>query len=257
MALRRRRPEPEAQGPDRAMSFFVGVELGQVSDLTALAIVESLTLPHLRDEEVQNGRCIEVRPVFRAPDGTETRDHPPANFALRYLERIPAGVSYVDILSRVKELCRKVRGPSVLLDATGVGQAVIELFLRSGLSLQVFTLTAGDQRSHEGSSYRIPKKDVVAVTQVLLQAGRLKIAQALPDASLLARELVNFRFKVGHEKSDDALDWRESPNDDLVLALAIAVWQAEQCPGIPYSIVRILSEWEPSRPFDSPRSFFD
>jgi hypothetical protein len=239
------------------MSFFLGVELGQVSDVTALAVVESLTLPHLRTEEFHDGRRIEVRPVFRAPDGTETRDHPPANFALRHQERIPAGVSYADVVSRVKALCRQVRGPSVLLDATGVGQAVVELFQQSGLSLQVFTLTAGDQRSHDGSSYRIPKKDIVSVTQVLLQAGRLKIAQALPHARLLARELVNFRFKVGHEKSDDALAWREGPDDDLVLALAIAVWQAEQSPGIPYSIVRVLSDWAPARPFDSPSSFFD
>ena len=49
----------------------------------------------------------------------------------------------------------------------------------------------------DGSSYRIPKRDVISTTQVLLQTGRLKIARSLPHAALLARELVNFRFKVG------------------------------------------------------------
>jgi hypothetical protein len=32
----------------------------------------------------------------------------------------------------------------------------------------------------------------------------------------MARELVIFRFKVGQDRSDDVLDWREGPDDDLV-----------------------------------------
>jgi hypothetical protein len=94
--------------------------------------------------------------------------------------------------------------------------------------------------------YRIPKKDVMASTQVLLQTGRLKIARSLPHAALLARELVNFRFKVGREKGDDTLDWREGPDDDLVLALAIAAWQAERNPGLAFSFscgVSALAGW--------------
>lgn len=35
------------------MSFFIGVELGQVSDGTAVAVVESLTLPILRTEQTR------------------------------------------------------------------------------------------------------------------------------------------------------------------------------------------------------------
>jgi hypothetical protein len=69
------------------------------------------------------------------------------------------------------------------------------------------------------------------LTQVLLQTGRLKIAQCLPHAALFARELVNFRFKVTSKGPEYALDWREGPDDDLVLALAIAAWEAERNPG--------------------------
>lgn len=35
------------------VSFFVGVELGQVSDVTAIAVLESLTLPYLRTEKIR------------------------------------------------------------------------------------------------------------------------------------------------------------------------------------------------------------
>jgi hypothetical protein len=92
--------------------------------------------------------------------------------------------------------------------------------------------------------YRIPKRDVISSTQVLLQTGRLRIARSLPHAALLARELVNFRFKVGCEKADETLDWREGPDDDLVLALAIAAWEAERNPGLGFSCSYGVSEMD-------------
>jgi hypothetical protein len=214
------------------LSFVIGVELGQVSDVTAIAVVESLTLPFLRTEEIREERWVSLRPVYQGPDGKEVREHPPVNFALRHLERIPAGVSYPEIVGRVQALHGQLRKPVTVLDGTGVGKAAVELFRKSGFYASVFTLIAGDQMIQDGSNYRIPKRDVISSTQVLLQTGRLKIARSLPHAALLARELVNFRFKVAHNGPEDALDWREGPDDDLVLALAIAAWEAERNPGL-------------------------
>ena len=224
------------------MKVFLGVELGQVSDVTAIAVVESRTFPILRSEKTYGDRWVDVHPVYQAPDGTETREHPPVTFALRHLERIPAGVSYPEIVSRVESLHARLGNPPVILDSTGVGKAAVELFRPSGFNLSVFTLMAGDQMVQDGSSYRIPKRDVISTTQVLLQTGRLKIARSLPHASLLARELVNFRFKVTAKGSEDTLDWREGPDDDLVLALAIAAWQAERNPGLGFSYGYAVSE---------------
>ena len=225
------------------MSFFIGVELGQVSDVTAIAVVQSQTLPILRSEEVYSRSWVSVQPVYQAPDGTETREHPPVNLALRHLERIPAGVSYPEIVSRVESLHRQVQKPAVVLDATGVGKAAVELFQRSGFDLSSFTLMAGDQMVQDSRSCRIPKRDVISTTQVLLQTGRLKIARSLPHASLLARELVNFRFRVTSKGPEDALDWREGPDDDLVFALAIAAWEANRNPGLGSSIAYSVSEF--------------
>jgi hypothetical protein len=217
------------------MSFFVGVELGQASEVTAIAIVESLTLPILRSETIRREGWVDVRPVYQAPDGTETREHPPVNFALRHLERFPVGSSYTDILDRVMTLAQKLSGPSVVVDATRMGTAALNLFRYSGLYVTMVSIIAGDQEAQEGSDYRVPKKDLVSVTQVLLQTGRLKIARTLPHAALLARELVNFRSRVTPQTSESQLDWREGVNDDLVLALAIAAWKAEQNPGLGFS----------------------
>ena len=225
------------------MSFFIGVELGQVSDVTAIAVVDSQTLPLLRMEEEHSRGWGSVNPVYQGLNGNEVREHPPVKFALRHLERIPAGVSYPEIVIRVESLHRQLKEPVILLDGTGVGKAAVELFRRTGLSVSVFTLVAGDQVIQDGSNYRIPKRDVISSTQVLLQTGRLKIARSLPHAALLARELVNFRFKVGHNGPEDALDWREGPDDDLVLALAIAAWEAERRPGLAFSYGYGVSEF--------------
>jgi hypothetical protein len=171
------------------------------------------------------------------------------NFALRHLERIPAGVSYPEIVSRVQSLHGQLQKPVTVLDATGVGKAAVELFRKSNVYVSVFTLVAGDQVIRDGSNYRIPKRDVISSTQVLLQTGRLKIARSLPHAALLARELVNFRFKVGQDRSEDVLDWREGPDDDLVLALAIAAWEAECRPGLAFSYGYGVSEFGGRRSF--------
>jgi hypothetical protein len=141
-------------------------------------------------------------------------------------------VSYPEIVTRVESLYGQLGKPVTILDGTGVGRAAVELFRATSIPVSVFTLVAGDQIIRDGSNYRIPKRDVISSTQVLLQTGRLKIARSLPHAALLARELVNFRFKVGQDRSEDVLDWREGPDDDLVLALAIAAWEAERNLGL-------------------------
>ncbi len=92
--------------------------------------------------------------------------------------------------------------------------------------------------------YRVPKKDLVSVTRVLLQTGRPRIARALPHAELLARELMNFRSRVTAQTVESQLDWRERANDDLVLALAIASWQAERDPGLSFSCSYGISEMD-------------
>jgi hypothetical protein len=55
----------------------------------------------------------------------------------------------------------------------------------------------------------------------------VKVAATLEYAPLLVSELQNFRLKQVSLKTDDVLAWREYPHDDLVLAMAVALWEAE------------------------------
>jgi hypothetical protein len=65
--------------------------------------------------------------------------------------------------------------------------------------------------------------------QVCLQAGRLKIASALPEAATLTKELQDFQMKITLATGHDSYGaWREGAHDDLVLALACALWCGER-----------------------------
>jgi hypothetical protein len=69
----------------------------------------------------------------------------------------------------------------------------------------------------------------VSVLQVLLQSGRLKFAEALPEVQAMVAELLAFKVKISTNGRDTyGNDWRENPHDDMVLALALASWNAER-----------------------------
>jgi hypothetical protein len=73
----------------------------------------------------------------------------------------------------------------------------------------------------------VPKKELVSVLQVMLQARRIKVAPTLPEAKTLVRELTTFQVKITPAANEVFGAWREGQHDDLVLAVAIAIWQAE------------------------------
>jgi hypothetical protein len=74
--------------------------------------------------------CDGVRP--RSLRATAPRQFPLHPYTLRHLERILAGVSYPEIVSRVQTLHGQLRKPVTVLDGTGVGKAAVELFRQSG-----------------------------------------------------------------------------------------------------------------------------
>ncbi|HEX3149844.1 MAG TPA: hypothetical protein VHR66_17335 [Gemmataceae bacterium] len=90
------------------------------------------------------------------------------------------------------------------------------------------TVSAGHAvASDERGGWLVPKKDLVGVLQVLLQEKRLKVAPALDQAQTLAEELQQFQMRA-ISLDPSAVEWRERPHDDLVLAVAVAAWQSEQ-----------------------------
>ena len=113
-------------------------------------------------------------------------------------------------------------------DATGVGAAVVDMLRDAGLRFVSVTITASEEEVGGGGTYRVPKRDLIAAPQVLLQCRRVRIAAALPEAETLAAELRNFRYEVTRAGRDTYAAWREGDHDDLVLAVALAVWATQK-----------------------------
>jgi phage FluMu gp28-like protein len=182
--------------------FHVGLDLGAANDYTAVAVVEVVG----------------------------ERDDP---LHVRHLERFRHTL-YPDVADRVEALMDspQLKGASELvIDATGVGPAVTDIFTKRGRSFKAVKIHGGDTESREGSIHRVPKRNLVSALQAALQTGTLKIASSLELAEVLRQELLNFRIKINLSTGHDSYEaWREGDHDDLVLAAALAVWAA-RAPG--------------------------
>jgi hypothetical protein len=191
-------------------SFFIGLDLGQSHDFTAIAVLQRAVIKR------------EFNPALWA-------FRKEVQLQLRHLERVPIGTPYPDVVNRVVEITRSpiLTGPVHLaVDNTGVGAAVMDL-LRAAqpkAALLPVTITGGDTGNVSHGNHRVPKRDLVVGLQVLLQRGGLRIAADLPDAPTLLTELMAMQVKVSTAGNEQFGAWREGTHDDLVLALALACW---------------------------------
>jgi hypothetical protein len=123
----------------------------------------------------------------------------------------------------------------LVVDATGVGRPVVDLLVERELAPVAITITGGDAVVSDAGGWRVPKRDLVAAVQVLLQNDRLRFAARIPALPALVQELRDFRVKIDPLTAHDSYGaWREGAHDDLVLAVAVAAWYGQR--------------WEPFRP---------
>jgi hypothetical protein len=115
--------------------------------------------------------------------------------------------------------------PTILVDYTGVGRPVFDLF-REKQALKWahgVVITGGRETTTNDVGWSVPKAELVSKLQALLHAGLLKIQPKLRDADVLKRELADFRVRYT-EAGNATFNAREGAHDDLVLALALAVF---------------------------------
>jgi hypothetical protein len=221
-------------------SFYVGLDLGQAVDYTAIAIIEAplwvasdvaAADVHLPDAGWQSPAALSPYQVGIARE-YEVQYGRPARpvLALRHLERLPLGTPYPAVVERVMRLLEseplRGRAPVLVVDHTGVGRGIVDLF-RQRTELVAITITGGDAVSRDGDSIRVPKRDLIAAISVLLEGRRLQIAESLPEAQTLVKELSGFQRRVTPTGHDQYAAWREGQHDDLVLAVALAGWYRE------------------------------
>lgn len=112
----------------------------------------------------------------------------------------------------------------LVLDKTGVGQAIFDLFVARGLKPVGITITGGNKVNPAPGGFNVPKRDLVFALVALFQTGNIKIAAQPAETQALVNELTNFKMKISQAGRDTYEAWRESQHDDLVLSVAMAAW---------------------------------
>jgi hypothetical protein len=180
--------------------FYRGLDLGQRHDPTAIAVVEK------------------ARGEIR----------------VRHLERVPLGTPYPRVVERVREITRHrelAGGCELAVDGTGVGAPVVDMLraARLGCNISAVTITGGEREQRKGSGWvSVPKRDLVAGVQVLLERGELKLARGMRELGALMRELTSVRSTAGAGARVRFGADGYGEHDDLVIALALACWRANR-----------------------------
>jgi hypothetical protein len=193
--------------------YLVGLDLGQSRDFTALTVVrKTLSVVNDRPERTEAGQ-----PVY--------------NLLCNHVERFQLGISYPMIVHAVGALLRRPQldgKPTLILDRTGVGRAVFDLFVQARFpcDLEAVTITSGRDVAHTAyQEWSVPKVDLIAATTAALSTGRLKFVKELPHRDTLISELMDYRVTIT-SSANEVFNAREGKHDDLVLALALPVWYA-------------------------------
>jgi hypothetical protein len=188
-------------------SFVVAADLGQSSDPTAIAIVEKIATKHIHSKgaEIDKGE----------------------QFHIRYLRRLPLGLSYVAQKDEVVRLLSRapldIHTP-LILDETGVGRAVCDIFEDAGLNPIRVTITAGSEQASRGRrKWSVPKGVLISHLDARLHLGELKISDALAEGDILREELKDFRRHVS-DAGRYQYTARQGKHDDALLACALGLW---------------------------------
>jgi hypothetical protein len=196
----------------RKREFFLGLDLGQRRDRTAIAVIEraEILAPH-RD------------PITWAPITS-------LQTAVRFLQRMPLHTPYTAISEHVIRIGRQLAALgqcTLAVDATGVGLPVVDALKIVNAPWRLMPVTIGSA-AHEYYSdgfWRVPKRDLIASLQLAFENHAFRIAGRLRESQTLIEELASMRATTrlsGHTQFASP----GAAHDDLAIALALSWWAA-------------------------------
>ncbi len=182
--------------------YLIAVDLGQTQDYSALAVGERV--------------------------GAKK-----AEYRIRHLMRFELQTPYQEVARQTKRIMERPEmrmwDKHLLVDATGVGRPVVEMFEGEGLEPIAITITSGFEltRVKNRAEWRVPKEHLVSAMQMVVQGARLRVAPKLKLAKTFIDEAKNFKVKITEDKTATYEAWRARDHDDLVLAVAMLLWYGE------------------------------
>ena len=193
------------------LRYFVGLDLGQARNYTAMAVLERRWHQGTAQDFIASGT--------RGYQG-EYR------FRVVGLDRCSLGTPYPEVVEWVKGRLREYPAEliaAVIVDATGVGSAVLQLLQRANLGVRLIgVVITGNQAVPVGAGantvagyYTVSRTELLTGLQVAVQAKQLTVAMSeCREWEALSRELVLLRMEGK----------RAGVQDDLAFGLGLAVW---------------------------------
>ncbi len=180
--------------------YLIGLDLGQSNDYTAVSILQ--------------------------PVGGKLR--------LRHLDRLPLGMSYPNQVRAIQVLYNKLDGKrTLIIDRTGIGRAIYDMFREGGLNPVAVTFTSGERtlqllkKTPKGlkprMEFRVPKNEIISSLNATMQQERLQIARGLKYGDVLTNELKDFEMQVrptGHV----SFNAKEGSHDDVLISVSLVAW---------------------------------
>ncbi|MDW7730688.1 MAG: hypothetical protein SCJ94_11925 [Bacillota bacterium] len=192
-----------------------GLDLGEARDYSALSIVRRT----IKVDRQRSGAVVPDELKYCAPV-----------YQLIYLKRWPLHISYSkDVVQDVKKMLQEgwpgeEKKPYLVLDYTGVGRAVLDIFRQVGMSPIGIHTSNGDRVHWIPGGYSVPKRDLIGVLTSVFQRGEIQIPAKLPDLKILMAELANFKIKVTAKGNDTYEHAKSTGHDDTVISLALALF---------------------------------
>lgn len=194
-------PKPRVPKP----AWFLGLDLAQRQDFTALAVLE-------------------LKWTITGRDAATWEHLWTPSLIVRALDRYELAQSYSTYTEAVEDRVLGIRecDPTskihLALDAAGPGAPIVDDFRNSGIDASVhpITITGGAHPTHSTHGANVPRRALVTRTLLLMEQGTLQVQPGLENWPALREELLRLRAGDSHSKA----------HDDLAIALTLAVWLA-------------------------------
>ncbi|MBE0659128.1 MAG: hypothetical protein IH602_15645, partial [Bryobacteraceae bacterium] len=183
--------------------FFIGLDLGQRSDHSAVVILERARHFTGRFDHVNYTR------------ETITRLY------LRHAERFPLHFPYLGIPAAIRSTFDKLNPThyeasptpkTIVVDATGVGAPIVEILHRAKLPAGIVPITITSGEKPNGNN--IPRAALLSNLRILLETKLLLLSPDVAHYDQLYKELAAISVNA------------RARHDDLAFALALAAWSA-------------------------------
>lgn len=117
--------------------------------------------------------------------------------------------------AKIEAMYHRYYKPHITLDSTGVGDPILDDLISRGIrNIEPYKFTEASRR------------DLLVNLQLLLEQSKIRI----PDNEILIAELKSMRYELRGDKGKVTIQVPEGLHDDMIMSLALAVWQIPQNP---------------------------